>query len=170
MSLPFFPVPLLGVVRAPKTYAQFQAHIAALTGTARSSNGTSNSPGQFRVTVATPIGGMSGSSWGPGSPNGFTQGGSTYLGRIIQHAMPSEDVFSALIASGSEVCMTIVYVSNPAGELNSVTRNGHTSNYYAGGAVTANAVSELLLFHPTDGPVRMAPNLGLGPSPYDWSL
>lgn len=150
----------------PRTYAEFQAHIATLTASIRTVNSTSNTVGQFRVTLGSPSGGMIGSSWGPGSSGGFAQGGSSSLARIIQHAMPSEDVFNALVAAGSEVCVTIVTVSTPAGALNSVTRNGYTSTSYAGGAGTANAVSELLLFDLTDGPVRMVPNAGLGPSAY----
>lgn len=156
------------IVAAAKTYAEFQAHIATLTATTRAVNSTSNMVGQFRVTLGSPSGGLIGSSWGPGSPGGFAQGASSALGRIIQHAMPSEAVFNALVASTSEVCMTIITVSTPAGALNAVTRNGYPSTSYAGGAGTANAVSELLLFDPTDGPVRMVPNAGTGPTPYTW--
>lgn len=150
--------------REPKTQAQFVAYIEARTATFRSANATNTTPGLFRVVAVSPIGNMIGSSW----LSVFTQGGSSYLGRVMQHGLPSEAMLNALVASGVQVLMNIVNVASSTGALPSVNRNGYASTAYAGGSVVVNACDELLYFDPAEGPMKMNPRLGLGPDPFDW--
>ena len=83
------------------------------------------------------------------------------LGRIIQHAMPSQAVAEAQRAAGLIAFLNIVDASD--GAFSALNRNGYTSLSASSG--TALRASELLYYTP-EGVMRMVPWLQSGPTPY----
>ncbi|WP_287011277.1 hypothetical protein [Brevundimonas sp.] len=129
-----------------------------------------NSAGAFKMTTGAVPGyaPLIGSSWGPLSPDYGISGSYSYWPRAVQHAMPSEAVFNAIIAIGGDIFIRvqdggIVNVAFP-----SATRNGFTSSASGVGGTYSRFITELLIFDPASGPLRMQPKLGLGPTRYTW--
>lgn len=87
-----------------KTYADWVAHITArATGGAVAWGGEMTAQGIYRTTAAAATGGMAGSPW-----MAVFRRASSAMCRIVQHALPSEAVFNAQIASGRQVILQSV--------------------------------------------------------------
>lgn len=147
-------------VSTGKTYAEFEAHITALaTGGAAAWLGQSASTGNLLVTATNE------------SLDGFDMYGSPWMAsyrsisivaRAIQHAMPDEAEFNRQRSSGLSMLIT---VSNAGtGSVVPLSRNGYTS--LSSGIAAIRRVTEVLAW--IDGPVRINPFAGTGPTPYDW--
>jgi len=153
-----------GVVRAwlgraaPKTYLEFQAHIAALATNGVGGFGSAVSVGRRRVTTGAGNGVIVGTSW----QNAFSTSGTAYAG-AIRHGMPSQAAFLAQGASGYEVYVEIV--TAPDQEFVSVSRNGLTSSTAASGP--ALRCLDLIYWDGTQA-MRINPFAGTGPTPYLW--
>lgn len=163
--------PIVGRAAQLKSYGEFQAHITglAVNGSLPWSGAVNNNVGAFKITTGAVPGyaPLFGSSWGPLSPDYGISGSYSYWPRAIQHAMPSEAVFNAIIAIGGEIFIRvqdggIINVTFP-----SATRNGFTSSTGSGGTYSR-FITEMLIFDPASGPLRMQPKLGIGPNPYTW--
>lgn len=162
-----------GLSGPSKAYDAFLAHITVLaTSGSRAWAASSLAAGTDQRTYRTApsmldLAGlvMTGSSWGPLSPQGLGRALSG-TARAMQHALPSEAVFNALRASGYEILYTVTAAS--PGEVFAVSRNGYTSSD-TGGIENVCRVTEVLYYDPSLGPMRMQPSLGLGPEPYDWT-
>lgn len=150
-------------VSTGKTYAQFQARVAALaTDGVRAWGDTTAMPSAaaYRTTAASVTGAMTGTSW-----LSFTDSG-VPPGRAIQHGLPTADVFSAQISGGLEIFFR---VSDPGDKISfaGLNRNGYASlSYNDGNPYPARVFTEIIYWD--DGPKRMQPSVGLGPVPYDW--
>lgn len=147
-----------------KTYADFQAHIATLaTGGVQAWTGTGmpNTSGTFRSTAAAAGGTMLGSPWMGEYRRNNTD---TNCARVIQHAMPSEAAFNALVAGGFEFCFTQVGVA--AANLIALNRNGYLSGALAGPVSSAQMTS--LIYWDGTKAQKMNPFAGTGPTGYNW--
>jgi len=169
MFLPNPGVLAAGAGGAMKTYAEFQAYVAAqATGGLIDWYNSFPSPGAFRLigTNSNPaFMALNGTSWGPSSANGF-QAASSAAGGAVIHGLPSQAVADALVAAGREVLATVAALPGNATTLN-LTRNGLTSGW----SPSANgrmAMTRLDYFDPTLGPMTMNPSTGAGPTPLTW--
>lgn len=155
---------------AMKTYAEFQVYIAAQApGTQPFSGSVGSITGAFRVTTSPTMPGyapMVGSPWGPLSADGVS-GSYSYWPRVIQHAMPDEATWNAVRAVGGEVLIRVEDGGIASPTYVAYARNGFTSDP-GGGGTYRRFITEMLTFIPGQGPVRMQPQLGLGPAPITW--
>ena len=159
-----------GVISGPKagggkTYAQFQAEIAALTGSTRGWTqsvifGTDAKP--CRTTAAAQAGDMFGSSYGPSASGGFLRTSSVVC-RVMQHALPSEAVFLDQIANGWEIFYRVAEVTTAS--VPAVTRNGYTSQSSASNNCTQ--ITELIRWDGTQAWISN-PSTGSAETLYTW--
>ncbi|MGX1587367.1 hypothetical protein [Brevundimonas diminuta] len=154
------PTPMLMGAPQGKTYAEFLAHI-----TARATSGTlpwsasAYVSGKFLVAPAARANSMLGTPW-MDYFNGITS-------RVVQHALPSPESLDEQIAGGLKVYVEVLAIA-PKVDFRSLNRNGFLSSAYNDGeAYAASEIVELLAWV-GGAPVRMQPNLGLGPTPYTW--
>lgn len=148
-------------VSTGKTYAEYQARLAALatygvidwSGIARD--------GRFRTTAAAPTGYMYGSPW-----TGFFWRTNSTVARVIQHCMPSEAAFNALVAGGYEVFWQDV---DPWGEgfLTGISRNGYSSSSWEEDE-RPRGRPDLFIYWDGSRAMQVNPSAGTGPTPYDW--
>lgn len=164
--------PIVGRAAQSKSYGEFQAHIASLAvnGSLSWSAAVNDSVGAFKMTTGAVPGyaPLTGSSWGPLSPDYGISGSYSYWPRAVQHAMPSEAAFNAIIAIGGDIFIRVQDGGIVNAPFPGVARNGFTSSARSGGGTYSRFITEMLIFDPAAGPLRMQPKLGLGPTPYTW--
>lgn len=148
---------------AGKTYAEWLAHVTALTTRVFSwgNDAATQSADQFRTTCAAATNSMT------GSPFMSQVGSPSAVSRIVQHCFPTAALFSAAQASGD-----VVYVSYPGSVLTpalpSVDRNGYASNSAPGGTASG-PITVFRYFDRTLGQAfEVNPSAGTGPAPYNW--
>lgn len=162
--------PIIGRASGMKTYAEFQAYVAA-----QAVNGdrgwTSQTvlAGAWRWTAAAAGGTLVGSSWGPSSPDGFQSGAASRIARIVQHGLPSPDVFNEQAASGRVGFIRTEGVPYFPTILPAVDRNGFLSAAVSepGGVATLRC-TRIDYFDPALGPMTIDPSTGAGPTPLTW--
>ena len=139
--------------------AAFNAHIAtrATSGVMGWSAGVS--PGLWRTTAAAAVGLMYNTPWGSMIYQGDT------LARAIQHGLPSEAVFNALVAAGRQIFVRIIDAGGLIGA-SAVTRNGYTSVYYYDGTSYASVYLVELAYWLDDQAWTVSPTYQSGPSLY----
>lgn len=76
--------------------------------------------------------------------------------------MPDEATFNLVRASGT--MMLVRTTAAGTGSTTALDRNGYLSR--SDDSTTVRRCTEILVW--IDGPKRIQPNLGLGPTPYDW--
>lgn len=161
--------PIIGRAGAMKTYAEFQAYVAAeATGGLVDWYDAFVSAGTFRLigTNSNPsFMALNGTTWGPSSANGFRANVSAAGGAVI-HGLPSQAIADALVAAGREVLASVVALSGNATTL-ALTRCGLTSTSTANAAGRM-AMTRLDYFDPVLGPMTMNPSTGTGPTPLTW--
>lgn len=149
--------------RLGKTYADFQAHIAALAtgGVATWGNAVGSGPTSRRVTAAAATGAMYNTPWGD---HVYT---SDILARVIQHSLPSEAVFNAQVAAGREIFIRTSAGPGLAAAF-AVSRNGYTSlAFNDGNTYNSTWVEEVIYWDGTQAQ-QMTPRTQGGPTPYIW--
>lgn len=161
--------PIIGRAGGMKTYAEFQAYVAAqASGGLIEWYGAFVSAGRYRLigTNYNPsFMSLNGTTWGTSSANGFRSNVSAGGGAVI-HGLPSQAIADALVAAGREVLVTVVTLSGSAATL-ALTRNGLTSTATAS-SVGRMAMTRLDYFDPALGPMTMNPSAGAGPTPLTW--
>lgn len=137
MSLPFFPVPLLGAVKAANTYADFLAHI-----TSRATAGSVAYNGQWAagpsgtglyIVERNPFSDADyGSPGGTGTMYG-TPWNDAFFGpqpntasRVVLHCYPSAAAYETARAAGQRTLLKVESASD--GPLNALYRNGFPSS------------------------------------------
>jgi len=137
------------------TYAEYQAAIAALTGsTSAWATSLPGSSGTSRTTAAADTGSMSGSSWLSALQSATTA-------KVVQHGLPSSAEYASQISAGREIIMreaAITSAPTPA-----LDRNGYLSNT----GTNSTRSLQFLGFWTPAGSMKMNPYLGLGPVPWD---
>lgn len=163
--------PIIGRAGGAKTYAEFQAHIAALAPNSQPYSGSVASfSGACRITTSPTMPGyapLTGSPWGPLSADGVS-GSYSYWPRIIQHAMPDEAAWNVVTAVGGEVFLSVEDGGIASPVYAAYTRNGFTSSASGSSSTYRRYITEMLLYIPGQGPIQMKPKLGLGPTPFTW--
>lgn len=150
---------------APKTYTDFQAHIATLaTGGAVQGAITTQTPNaaSFRITGPLIGGSMSGSPW-----NALVRGGGSGSGiyRVLQHALPSLEIMQAIVAGGFETYMRTE--SGPTSTtVTALDRNGYASSTFAGAATTFRVVDLIRWDDTLKKAFRSNPSIGGAESEY----
>lgn len=156
--------PIIGRAGAGKSYDQWLAHLRADRGTIAEATPTTGALlGNYLVHLsAAPTLNLTGSPW----MGSFLRGGGSTtraLGRIVQHALPSEAALNSQVSNSGRVL--IVTSDNPSGAQPSVTRNGYTST--AGGTSNSTKVAEASYWDwLINAPMTMDPFAGTGPVPY----
>ena len=147
---------------AARTYAEFQAHVAALATDGVLSDGiiSNNSPNRknsysFPSAPQSSIG--QGSSW-----NSFF--GFSYIAIVLAHGLPSEAEYLAQIANNRTL-----FIETTGGlgvGVTGTTRNGFTTS--SSGSATRARVDQIIYWDGTQAQ-RMTPFNGGGPTPYSWT-
>jgi len=155
---------------AMKTYAEFQAYIAALAVNGAldwydsfpAGNGSYRSTAKNTNPAWTS---MTGTSWGPASANGFSRAVTSVSGAAT-HGVTSQAIIDAQVAAGREMFFKVTAFGTSANVI-SLTRNGFTST--AGIATNPRVrLDEIRYFDPALGPVLVDPFNGTGPAPFTW--
>lgn len=153
---------------ATKTYAEFQAYVAAqATSGDRSWTAQTSAAGSWRWTAAAAGGAMVGSSWGPSSPDGFQSGTASRIARIVQHGLPSEAIFNGQVSDARQGLVVIENVPYFPDSLPSVNRNGFSSSS-GGSGLSCLRCTRLDYFDPALGPMTLNPSTGAGATPFTW--
>jgi len=144
-----------------KTYAQFQAQIDTLATNGSVGFNSGIVAGKFRTTAIAVSGTMQGSSWVPP-----IRASVSAVSRAIQHGMPSQAAFDAVVAAGYESYFETFDDGSSGPDFFSENRNGYTS---IGTTATATSLrmSDLIYWDGTQAQ-RMNPNANTGPTPYTW--
>lgn len=151
---------------ASKTYAEWQAHIAAISDSIPQDTWTGPTPGMKRTTLANGTGGMFGTSWKsfflmePGLNIAAPR-------RIIQHGMPDEATFNAQRLAGREVLLRLNYYGHEQ-FYTPRNRNGFISNGGDMEAVYQAYSCDLVAWFDPDAGQALATNplAGTGPALY----
>ncbi|WP_313105287.1 hypothetical protein [Brevundimonas sp.] len=166
--------PLLHAAAIPsvKTYAEFQAYIAAqATGGLVSWSAISLSTGAYRLVSPTAAqapnlgNGLMGTPWGPASANGYDRANS-WVFAAAGHGFPSAAVKTAQMAGSLEIFIELAELTGSASVI-SLDRNGILSSANAGSAYRT-AMTRLDYFDPVLGPMTMNPSTGSGPLALTW--
>ena len=161
--------PIIGRAGGMKTYAEFQAYVAAQAVDGdRGWTGQTVLAGAWRWTAAAAGGTLVGSSWGPSSPDGFQSGAASRIARIVQHGLPSLTVFNEQVASGRVGFIRVESVPYFPASLPAVDRNAFNSSSVSGGGFSALRCTRLDYFDPALGPLTTNPSTGAGPTPLTW--
>ena len=146
-----------------RTYAEFQAKIAALaTSGAASWSGVNIAAGAWTTTAAAVVGIMYDTPW-----NSSYEAASSRLARIVQHALPSQAVFDDQVTNGYQMFVRIQDATDKI-DFVSVNRNGYTSlSFNDGSPYPARTCTELIRW---DGAQAWTSNPSIGGSetPYTW--
>lgn len=87
--------------------------------------------------------------------------------RIIQHGVTSEAVFNTQIAEARTIFFRIAIPGNAA-SYTGINRNGYLSQSFSSGTSYPYVTCTEILAWIDGAPMRMQPDLGLGPTPYNW--
>lgn len=146
---------------AAKTYAEYQAHLAT-RGTFKT-YGSTTSAGSFRTTaVAGATGAMRGTPWG----TLIIRDNTVVLARIVQHSLPSEAVYNAINAAGTEVLIVLEVGPAATDLVFGIDRNGFFSGNFGDGDPSM-TTSEVIYWDGTQAQ-KMNPSAQTGPTPYTW--
>lgn len=110
---------------ASKTYADWQAHIAAISDSIPQGDWFDPSPGMKRVVLAAGTGSMFGSPW-----KSFFLAAFPFIAsprRVIQHGLPDAATFNAQVSGGREVLLRLNYYGNEQ-VYTRLNRNGFISS------------------------------------------
>lgn len=109
------------------TYEDFVAYVDSLSPIVSAWDAQATAASSYRkTTAAAETGTMVGSPWIPSSPNGY-RSGSGITCRVVQHSLPSQEVFNDQIANGRVIAFKISGGPNGSGPVSGVNRNGYSS-------------------------------------------
>lgn len=160
-------VPVLAGKRAGKTYADFQAFIAAraTSGVLTWSFGAFSSGNRkYRTTPGSLSGSMQGTPWGGAAVVGTIRAMSN-TPRIVQHCMPSLAALNLCISNGWEIYLEKSIDVAGGTDLAAYARNSYTSEALTGAYTELDIVTELLYWDGTQA-MRMVPVSASGPTPF----
>jgi len=162
-----FPNPaiLAAGAAASKTYADWQAHIAAISDSIPQDSWFDPSPGMKRVVLAAGTGAMYGSPWKSFFLASFPSIAAPR--RIIQHGMPSEATFNAQVSGGREVLLRLSYYGHEQ-VYTRLNRNGFISSGDDLETLYQAYFCDLVGWwdQATQSALMMNPQAGTGPVPY----
>jgi hypothetical protein len=136
MTLPGISGAPLLMTKKGKTYSQFVSYVNSVRDSTAAINSAVNAGGEIEVTIdSDPSTSMTGTSWGS-----YYAVGSIF-NRVIRHGLPSEAVFTSLLANSS-VCLVNVTGNGSQASFSSLNRNGYISS--SGGTANSRITNRIL--------------------------
>ncbi|WP_313007489.1 hypothetical protein [Brevundimonas vesicularis] len=149
-----------------KTYAEFQAHIATLTGSTRAwQTNASIAPGAFRTTAnnaSLSSAAMGGTSWASNYTNGSAPA------RLLQHGFKDQPTWQAQRDAGLEIYVEITSIGS--GVATGLSRNGYTSLDDFSGTAALRQLKKIIRWDSTlNKAFQSDPSVGGDETEYTWS-